>query len=129
MSSSTEILAAGVRPPIAGEVYTHDITASVVVREIPAAWQGQGVSWVVDGGSCSVAFGTSASIATTIAARATGTPPANVVNAASGYHYADGASGFAEIRKGLLLTHYAVIGAAAAGTIRFARSTYAANDA
>lgn len=118
------MIAVAVRPPIAGEVYTHDITTSVVVRAIPDAWQGQGVSWVVEGGSCSVAFGTSASIATTVAARASGTPPVNTVNAASGFHYGDGAQGFAEIRKSLALTHYAVIGASVAGTIRFARSSY-----
>lgn len=127
MSGTAETIAAGVRPPIAGEVYTHDITASAVVRAIPAAWQGQGVSWVVEGGSCSVAFGTSSSIPITVASRASGTPPVNTVNSASGYHYADGSQGYAEIRANLLLTHYAVIGASAVGTIRFARSSYAPN--
>lgn len=127
MGSTSQVLAVGVRPPIAGEVYTHDITDAVIVRAIPDAWQGQIVAWTVDGGSCSLAFGASESIATAIAARATGTPPDNVANAASGYHYGDGASSFAEIRKSLGLTHYAVVGAASAGTIRLARSSYAPN--
>jgi hypothetical protein len=128
MTAPVELIAAGVRPPIAGEVYSHDITNAVIVRAIPAAWQGQGVTWVVEGGSCKVAFGTSAAIATTATARATGTPPVNTVNAASGQHYGDGAVGYAEIRQALLLTHYAVIGSTTAGSIAFARSSYAPND-
>lgn len=123
MSSPTEILISGVRPPVAGEVYTRDIPASVEVSAIPAAWQGQGVEWKTSGGPCEVLFGTSVSMVLATAARAARAANVLTADATSGDTYGDGERGFAEIRQSLNLTHFAIIGASG-GSIRFRLATY-----
>jgi hypothetical protein len=123
---NNESLAAGVRPPIAGESYTRNIPAATEVYEIPAAWQGQGIAWTVQGGSCLLMFGTSVGLVITAADRATLATNTLTPDVNSAEPYSDGEKGYGQIPKSIGLTHFAIASAtgAAVGTITFRRATF-----